>query len=82
LNVSEGHKTDIAGSGDAPLRVNWEPTKATAGEHCNGGIIDGMVAGIGPRWLDVERAMGIEYIAGVTLNVMDHRVAGDQERYM
>jgi hypothetical protein len=62
-NGRVGHKTDIAGNGDVPLRVIWEPTKATAGEHCNGGIIDGMVAGIGPRWLEVERAMGIEYTA-------------------
>ncbi len=27
----------------------------------------------------MKRVMGIEYIAGVTLDVMDHGVAGDQE---
>jgi len=31
------------------------------------------------RWKIMERVMGIEYIAGVTLNVVDHGVAGDQE---
>jgi hypothetical protein len=47
-------------NGDVALSAIREPTKAKAGEHCHGGIIEGKLAGIGPLWLEVERAMGIE----------------------
>jgi hypothetical protein len=56
--------------------VNPQPTQANVGQATARHAAGTALAGIGQGWLELERVMGIEYIADVRLFSANHTVVG------
>jgi hypothetical protein len=67
---------NILGEATPPAGNSFnEATRGNIYQRPAGYKLEIRVAGVGQRWLEVERAMGIEYIARRRLTVLNHHVA-------